>query len=142
MICIRVVQCDGQVAKRQPAPLGRRSSSSATASDTVTASTVTWDRSSRNSGLGAVPTMKAAASCSGVTPGQQVRGQVAEALLEAGDAGQGAPGLVDQRGEGVGGGRVGLELEEAGQEAVALLEAGELLVVVDLVGPGEQLAAT
>ncbi len=71
---------------------------------------------------------------------QEVRGQVPEALLEAGHPGQGAAGLVDEHGEGVGGGRIGLELEEPGQETVALLEAGELLVVLDVVGTGKELA--
>ena len=84
--------------------------------------------------------MKAAASLLGGDAGQQVGGEVAEALLEPGDPGQGAAGLLDEHGEGVGGRRIGLELEQAGEQAVALFEAGELLVVLDVVGPGQQLA--
>ena len=131
----------GELAERQPA-LARAGARRArlTASDTVTASTVTWDRSSRNSGRGTVPTRKAAARCSGVTPASRSGARSRKRSSSPADRGSDRAGLVDEHGEGVGGGRVGLELEEPGQQAVALLEAGQLLVVVDVVGPGQELA--
>ena len=48
--------------------------------------------------------------------------------------------LLDQQGEGVGGGRVGLALEQAGEQQVALLPPDQLLVGVDVVGAGQQPA--
>ena len=57
--------------------------------------------------------------------GQQVGGQVPEAPRRGRRrAAAVRRGLLDEHGEGVGRGRVGLQLEQAGQQAVALFEAG------------------
>ena len=140
MTCMRVVQWAVRARKLTvPAPGSRRSSSS-TASDTVTASTVTWDRSRMSSGRGVDPMRKAAARRSAVIPASR-----SGAMSRKGSSRPAVPGhrpgrLLDQEAEGVGRRRVGLELEQPGEQPVALLEARELLVVVHLVGPGQELA--
>ncbi len=49
-----------------------------------------------------------------------------------------ARGLFGQGHEDVGRGRIGPALEQAGQQQVALLPPGQLLVVLDVLGPGQQ----
>ena len=61
-----------------------------------------------------------------------------EVVVEADLAGHRARGLLGQGHEDVGRGGIGPALEQAGQQQVALLPAGQLLVVLDALGPGQQ----
>ena len=73
-------------------------------------------------------------------PLEQVGGVDHEVQVQPGGAGDRPGGLLHQHGEPVGGGGVGLALEEPGQQQVALLPADQLLVGIDLVAPGQQAA--
>ena len=77
--------------------------------------------------------MKAARSRSGVTPVEQVGREGDEALLDDRRPGERAAGDVGQAGEGGGHVLERLALEQAGEEQVALLPEGQLLVEVDVV---------
>ena len=63
-----------------------------------------------------------------------------EVRVDPGAAGDRSGRLFHQQGEAVGGGGVGLALEQAGQQQVALLPADQLLVGVDVVAPGQEAA--
>ena len=69
---------------------------------------------------------------------QQVGGLDDEVGVEPGGAGHRAGGLLDQQGEPVGGGRVGLALEQSGQQQVPLLPADQLLVGLDVAAAGQE----
>ena len=74
----------------------------------------------------------------GGDPLQQVGGVDDQVGVESGGAGHRAGGLLDEQGEPVGGGRVGLALEQPGQQEVPLLPADELLVGLDVAAAGQQ----
>ena len=71
---------------------------------------------------------------------QQVRRQGDEALLGPDPAGERARGLVGQAAQHAGRVLERLALEEAGQQQVALLPQGQLLVEVDVLAVGQQPA--
>ncbi len=70
--------------------------------------------------------------------GQQVGRVDDEPVIEAGLAGQGPDRRLGHGHEPVGDRRVGTALEQPGQEQVPLLPADQLVLGVDVVGPGQQ----
>ena len=73
-------------------------------------------------------------------PLEEVGGADGQVVVDAGGPGHRAGRLFHEHGEPVGGGRVGLALEQPGHEQVPLLPPDELLVGIDVVGPGEETA--
>ena len=113
-------------------------SSSATASDTDTVSTVTWDRStSRHRPLGRAPQIGLGQVLGG-DAGQEVGRVDDEVLVEPCLPGYRARGVLGERHEHVGGRGVGAALEQAGQQQVSLLPAGEVLVLVGRLAARQQ----
>src|SRR5581483_8472998 len=72
--------------------------------------------------------------------GEQVGRQGEEVVLGPGGAGEGPAGLVAEEGKALGGVLERLALEQPGEEEVALLPEGELLVELDVVPPGQEPA--
>ena len=72
---------------------------------------------------------------------EQVGGQLEEPLLEPGGAGVGARGRLGELAEHLGGVLEGLALEQAGEQEVALLPEGELVVEVDVGVLGQEALA-
>ena len=118
---------------------GSSSTSSSTASATLALMAATWTRSTRGWGAGE-PARRPGAQVVGVDAGQQVGGQVEELLLEARRAGVAAGTVAVQAAQHDGGVLEGLALEQPGEEQVALLPEGQLVVEVDVVVLGQEAA--
>ena len=118
---------------------GSSSTSSATASVTLARTGATWSRSTTGTGLGVTARRNAGAERRRRDAGQQVGGEVEEALVEPGDPRAGCVAArrpcAQQRGGGV---LEGLALEQPGEQQVALLPERQLLVEVDVVVAGQQ----
>ena len=99
------------------------------------------NRSIRGTGLGATARMNACVQAARRDAGEQVGREPAKRSSAPDRCGQRPAGGVGQRAEH--GGRVleRLALEQAGEQQVALLPQGELLVEVDVVAPGSRRRA-
>ena len=117
---------------------GSSSISSSTASATGHRTGATWSRSTWGTGLGVDRPEERVAQLVGGDAGQQVGRQVGERLLQPGPPGDRALGQRGEPGQLGGGVLERLALEQAGQEQVALLPDGQLLVELDVLAAGQQ----
>jgi hypothetical protein len=74
----------------------------------------------------------------GCHPLEEVGGVDGQVVVDAGGAGHRTGRLFHEHGESVGGGGIGLALEQAGHEQVPLLPPDQLLVGIDVIGPGQE----
>ena len=111
---------------------GSSSTSSATASATLARIGATWNRSMRGTGFGVRAADRRIAQAQRREPGEQVGRQPGEALVGADPAGHAAVGVVGERAEQPRHVLERLALEQPGEQQVALLPQGQLVVEVDV----------
>ena len=110
---------------------GSSSTSSATASATLARIGATWNRSMRGVGFGVRARMAASRIRSGVSPASGSGARPAKRSSGPTRAREAAAGLVGERAEQAGDVLERLALEQPGEQQVALLPQGELVVEVD-----------
>ena len=117
---------------------GSSSTSSATASATLARIGATWNRSIFGTGRGVKAVERSIAQAHQGQPGERIGRQSGEALVRPDPAGEATPRFVGQRAEQAGDVLERLALQQAGQQEVALLPKGQLVVELDVGAAGEQ----
>ena len=106
--------------------------------DAEPGSGATWSRSTRGTGLGAMARRNASRRSSAVTPASRSGARSRKRSSSPAVRGSDRPASSARRGEGHGGVLERLALEQAGQQQVALLPQGQLVVEVEVVVAGQQ----